>query len=333
MSRQAREVHLLKRPEGLPQDGDFRMVETTLGEPADGQALVENLFMSVDPYMRGRMRAEAVYAAAYELNKVMYGGAVGRVAQSRAAGLSEGDYVLSNYGWRDAFIADARTLTPFKPFDTERLSLYLGALGMPGLTAYVGLKKFGEPKSGETVFVSAASGAVGANVCQIAKRLGCSVVGSAGSAAKVDWLRKDLGVEGAINYRECDDLSAALAEAAPDGVDVYFENVGGEHLRAALNNMNPFGRIAACGMISTYNEAKPGPDNLMLIVGKKLRMQGFIVSDHGDMREQFLSDMESWLQAGEIETRETVVEGLDKAVAAFQGLFSGDNFGKMIVRV
>lgn len=329
----AKEVHLISRPKAMPDASNFELVEVELTPPGPGQVLLENIYMSVDPYMRGRMREDAVYADAYQLNQVMYGGAVGKVVESQSEHFQAGDYVLNGGAWRDRFVADEKTLTPLTPFDPDRLSLYLGTLGMPGLTAYVGLLKFGEPKAGETVFVSAASGAVGANVCQIAKLKGCRVVGSVGSDAKAQWLLDECGVDAVINYRNCDNLTKALAEAAPDGVDVYFENVGGEHLEAALNVMNPFGRIAACGMISGYNEAAPGPRNLMLIVGKKLRITGFIVSDHGDMRAEFLSEMEPWIQEGKIKYKETVVEGIENAVDAFLALFSGDNFGKMVVKL
>ncbi len=291
--------------------------------------------MSVDPYMRGRMRENAVYAQAYQLNKPMYGGAIGEVIESNSDRVKAGDIVLNQGAWRDRLVADDSNVTVLQPFDNDRLSLYLGALGMPGLTAYVGLQKFGEPKAGETVFVSAASGAVGAIVCQIAKQLGCRVVGSVGSDNKAEWLKTHCGVDATINYKTCGQLTKALAEAAPEGVDVYFENVGGEHLQAALNLMNPFGRVAACGMISAYNDAQPspGPNNLMLIVGKKIRITGFIVSDHADMQPQFMSDMVGWIEAGNIEYQETVYEGLDKALDAFLALFSGDNFGKMIVKL
>ncbi|NKB32584.1 MAG: zinc-binding dehydrogenase [Pseudomonadales bacterium] len=335
MSTKARQIHLVSRPAGMPTHEHFETVEVELPAPGDGQVLVKNHYMSVDPYMRGRMRAQGVYAEPYALKQPMYGGAVGEVLESNAAGLQAGDIVLNGAAWQDNFVADASTVSKFTPFDPERLSLYLGTLGMPGMTAYVGLFKFGEPKEGETVFVSAASGAVGANVCQIAKRLGCRVVGSVGSDAKAQWLLDECGVDAVINYKTCGDLTEALAAAAPNGVDVYFENVGGEHLQAALNVMNPFGRIAACGMIASYNNAEPapGPNNLMLIVGKKVRINGFIVFDHNDMREQFLSDMEAWVAEGKIKTKETVVEGLDNAVDAFLALFSGDNFGKMIVKL
>ncbi|MAX06402.1 NADP-dependent oxidoreductase [Gammaproteobacteria bacterium] len=330
----AKQIHMLSRPEGTPSQEHFAIVDVDLPAPAEGQVLVKNHYMSVDPYMRGRMRAQGVYAEPYALNKAMWGGAVGEIVESNAEGLKAGDTVLSGGAWQDKFVADGSTMSKLTPFDKDKLSLYLGTLGMPGMTAYVGLFRFGEPKAGETVFVSAASGAVGANVCQIAKRHGCRVIGSVGSNAKAQWLLDECGVDEVINYKTCGDLTKALAEAAPDGVDVYFENVGGEHLQAAINVMNPYGRIAACGMISSYNQAQPipGPNNLMLIVGKKIRINGFIVFDHNDMRAQFLADMESWVSEGQIKTKETIVEGLDNAVDAFLALFTGDNFGKMIVK-
>lgn len=334
-SRTARQIQMVSRPAGMPGQEHFRMVEVELPAPEAGQVLVENRYMSVDPYMRGRMRAEGVYAAPYPLNAPLYGGAVGEVLESGDENLQPGDIVLSQGAWQDRLLTKASRVQRLEPFDPERISLFLGTLGMPGMTAYVGLNRFGEPKEGETVFVSAASGAVGANVCQIAKMKGCRVVGSVGSDAKAEYLKAECGVDETINYRTCGDLTEALRAAAPDGVDVYFENVGGEHLQAALNIMNPFGRIAACGMISTYNDAEPvpGPNNLMLIVGKKVRINGFIVFDHNDMREDFLRDMSGWIESGRIRARETVVEGLENAVDAFLALFSGDNFGKMVVKL
>lgn len=331
----AKQIHLISRPSGMPSHENFKLVEVELQAPQQGEVLVKNLYMSVDPYMRGRMRAEALYAEPYALDSVMYGGAVGEVVESNDASFQAGDIVLNGAAWQDKFIAKANTLNKVVPFDPEQISLYLGTLGMPGLTSYVGLFKFGEPQAGETVFVSAASGAVGANVCQIAKLKGCRVIGSVGSDEKAQWLRDECGVDAVINYKTCGDLSKALADAAPEGVDVYFENVGGDHLQAALNSMNPFGRIAVCGMIASYNNAKPvpGPNNLMLIVGKKIRINGFIVFDHADMRDDFLSEMIPWIQEGKIKSRETVIEGIDNAVDAFLGLFSGDNFGKMIVKL
>ncbi len=331
----ARQVHLISRPVGIPTDENFKLVDVELKPPKDGQVLVNNLYMSVDPYMRGRMRAEGIYATPFALNEVMYGGAIGEVIESNDGSLQVGDTVLNGAAWQDKFVTNTDNVSKLEPFDPEQLSLYLGTLGMPGMTAYLGLLKFGEPKEGETVFVSAASGAVGANVCQIAKLKGCHVIGSVGSDAKAQWLLDEVGVDAVINYKTCGDLTEALAQAAPDGIDVYFENVGGEHLQAALNVMNPFGRIAACGMISSYNNAEPapGPNNLMLIVGKKVRINGFIYSDHLDIRQQFLEDMEAWVKQGKIKSRETVVQGLDNAIDAFLGLFSGENFGKMVVKI
>ena len=331
----ASQIHLINRPKSLPNQSHFEKVEVELASPGPNEVLVKNHYMSVDPYMRGRMRSEGVYAEPYALNKPMYGGAVGEIIESQNTHLKKGDIVLNNAGWQDRFIAKADTVDKLTPFDINRLSLYLGTLGMPGMTAYVGLFRFGEPKKGETVFVSAASGAVGANVCQIAKRMGCRVVGSVGSDEKAQWLKNDCGVDEVINYKTCGDLTKALSKAAPSGIDVYFENVGGDHLQAALNVMNHFGRIVACGMIGTYNNAepKPGPNNLMLIVGKKVRINGFIVFDHNDMRDQFLSDMESWVKNGNLVVRETIVEGLENSVDAFLALFSGENFGKMIVKL
>jgi len=267
----AQQVHLKSRPAGMPTHDNFALVTVELPQPAAGEVLVKNLYMSVDPYMRGRMREDAVYAQAYAVNEVMYGGAIGEVIESNDPSLSAGDIVLNQKAWQDCFVAPANTVVKLEPFDRAQLSLYMGTLGMPGLTSYVGLFKFGEPKAGDTVFVSAASGAVGANVCQIAKLKGCRVIGSCGSDEKAQWLKDECGVDAVINYKTCGDLSAALAAAAPEGIDVYFENVGGDHLQAAINSMNPYGRIAACGMISGYNAAnpEPGPNNLMLIVGKK----------------------------------------------------------------
>ena len=331
----AKQIHLISRPSGMPTKANFKLVEVELPAPTDGEVLVKNLYMSVDPYMRGRMCENAVYAEAYALDSVMYGGAVGEVIESADPSLQAGDIVLNSAAWQDKFIAKANTVSKVIPFDPDQLSLYLGTLGMPGLTSYVGLFKYGEPIEGETVFVSAASGAVGANVCQIAKLKGCRVIGSVGSDAKGQWLLDECGVDAVINYKTCGDISKALAQAAPEGIDVYFENVGGDHLQAALEVMNPYGRIAACGMIASYNNAEPapGPNNLMLIVGKKVRINGFIVSDHGDMRDQFLSEMIPWIADGKVKSRETVFEGIDNAVDAFLGLFSGENFGKMVVKL
>jgi NADPH-dependent curcumin reductase CurA len=331
----ASQIHLISRPLGLPTAENFKIERVRLSEIIDQEVLVKNIFMSVDPYMRGRMREDAVYAQAYPLNEVMYGGAIGEVIESLDPNFSPGDIVLNQRAWQDYFTGTGKELTRINPFDNDNLSLYLGTLGMPGLTAYVGLFKFCDPRPGETVFVSAASGAVGANVCQLAKLKGCKVIGSCGSDEKASWLREECGVDEVINYKTCGNLTKTLRAASPEGIDIYFENVGGEHLQAAIDCMNPFGRIAACGMIASYNNSIPeaGPNNLMLIVGKKIRITGFIVSDHANMREQFLSEMIPWIQDGQIKSQETVTVGIDNAVEAFLGLFAGQNFGKMIVKI
>lgn len=326
------EIHLIARPRGWPTPADFTLIETAIPEPADGQALVRNVYMSVDPYMRGRMNAARSYAPPYALEQVMCGGAVGRVIASRAPGFAEGDIVLSGNGWRTHFVSDGSALERVEA--VAPLSYYLGVLGMPGMTAYVGLLDIGQPKEGETVFVSAASGAVGSVVGQLAKLMGCRVVGSVGSEAKVHVVRDELGFDAAFNYKETPP-DRALAELAPDGIDIYFDNVGGDHLEAAIGAMNPFGRIPLCGMISGYNAdaSTPGPNNLMLMVGKRLTMRGFIVGDHTDRRAAFRKEVGSYVRDGRIVVRETVVDGIARAPEAFLAMLRGDNVGKMVVRV
>jgi NADPH-dependent curcumin reductase CurA len=337
LPKTAREVRLKSRPEGNPEPGNFEIAEVPMPQPGEGQMLVRTVYMSVDPYMRGRMSDRKSYAPPFVLGEAMDGRAVGQVMISRNGRFKEGDYVAGmGGGWKEWHVADGRGLFRVDP-DLAPLASWIGVLGMPGMTAYVGLLDIGQPKAGETVFVSAASGAVGAVACQIAKIKGCRVVGSAGSAEKVRWLKDEAGIDAAINYREAgeDGLEAAIAAECPDGIDVYFENVGGAHLTAALNLMNQFGRIAACGMISRYNDTTPqaGPPNLFLVVGKRIRMQGFIVSDHADRLEAFQRDMAQWIREGRMKWQETTYEGLDKAPEAFMGLFKGENVGKAVVRV
>jgi len=327
------EVHLAKRPDGWPTLDDFAVVEAPIPEPAEGQALVRNVFMSVDPYMRGRMNDVKSYTPPFQLGKVMQGGAIGRVVASRSPTLKEGDVVSSMNGWREYFVSDGHGLQTISPVAAP-LSAYLGALGMPGMTAYVGLLDIGQPKEGETVFVSAASGAVGSVVGQLARIKGCKVIGSAGSDEKVRVLRDELGFDGAFNYKTTRP-SEALRELAPDGIDIYFDNVGGGHLQAALSAMNNFGRIPLCGMISQYNDTAPtpGPSNLALMVGKRLTMRGFIVSDHMDRMPAFLREVGGYVAEGRIVSRETVVEGVERAPEAFLAMLRGENIGKMVVRV
>ena len=328
----SREVQLVRRPPGMPEREDFRVVEVDVGRPDAGEVLVRNLFVSVDPYMRGRMRDRKSYVAPYAIGETMTGGAVGRVVESRADGLAPGDHVLSNHGWREAFRCPAAQVTPLGALVASP-SAYLGILGMPGMTAYTGLLAAASLKDGETVFVSGAAGAVGSAVGQIAKVKGCRVIGSAGGADKVRYLT-ELGFDCAIDYRE-GKLRERLRDGAPDGLDVYFDNVGGEHLQAAIGHMREFGRIALCGSISMYNdtEAGSGITNLPKMVGLGVNMRGFLVRHYAHMRPDFLRDMSAWLAAGRVTYRETVMEGIESAPDAFIGLFKGANIGKMVVRI
>jgi NADPH-dependent curcumin reductase CurA len=331
----SREIRLKSRPAGLPGAENFGLAETMVPDPDSGQILVHNIFMSVDPYMRGRMVDRASYVPPFQIGEPLSGGAVGKVvAVNGNPKFREGDYVLNFSGWREWFLTSGGDLQKVDPA-LAPIQAYLGAFGMPGLTAYVGLLKVGQLKDGERVFVSAASGAVGAVVCQIAKNKGCYVVGSAGSDVKCAWLEREAEVDRAINYHTCGDLSAALKAAMPDGIDVYFENVGGEHLNAALANMRLNGRVAVCGMIAQYNDTAPppGPSNIVMAIPQRLTIKGFIVTDHVDLMPDFMGDMATWTKAGKMKWRETIVDGIEKAPEAFIGLFKGENFGKMLVRL
>lgn len=331
----SREIHLARRPDGMPKADDFTCTEATLDAPSSGEVLVRNIFMSVDPYMRGRMIDRESYVPPFQIGAVLEGGAIGEVVASGADGFKAGDLVSHMAGWREYALVKGETCNAVPSGTGIPLQAFLGTLGMPGLTAYAGLLRVGALADGETVFVSAASGAVGAIVCQIAKIKGCTVIGSAGSDDKCKWLEEEAGIDAAINYKSCGDLTAELAKHAPKGIDVYFENVGGVHLQAAIENMRPNGRIAMCGMISQYNDTKPmpGPHNLIQIVGKGLRMQGFIVSNHVDMMPDFMRDMAEWIGAGKIKWQETILDGIEEAPQAFMNLFTGGNSGKMLVRL
>ncbi len=336
MSTRNREIHLKSRPNGMPSAANFALVETPIPKPTAGQFLVRNVWMSVDPYMRGRMMDRESYVPPFQVGKVLDGGSVGQVVESQHPGFAAGDYVcgFATGGWREYWISDGTMMQKVDPA-VAPLGAFLGVLGMPGLTAYSGLLRIGQPKEGETVFVSAAAGAVGTVVCQIAKIKGCRVVGSVGSDEKAAWLKREAGVDAIVNYKTCGSLQAAVRAAAPNGIDVYFENVGGEHLEVAIDLMNRLGRIVACGMISQYNatEPPPGPRNLIMLIGKSLTMQGFIVSNYIDMVPAFFSDMGQWIRAGKIKWEETVYEGIENAPDAFLGLFTGANAGKMLVRL
>jgi NADPH-dependent curcumin reductase CurA len=332
MPTTTRQIHLTTRPSGLPGPEHFATREVELADPAQGEVLVRNTVLSVDPYMRGRMNDVKSYVPPYPLDAPLDGGAVGVVERSASDDLKPGDTVLHMAGWREHAVLPAKQV---RRLDVSRApaSAYLGVLGMPGLTAYVGLTRVAPVHDGDTVFVSGAAGAVGSLAGQIARKLGAAkVVGSAGSPEKVAWLVDELGYDAAFDYHD-GPVAKQLAPHAP--VDVYFDNVGGDHLEGALFHMADFGRIAACGAIADYNAETPvpGPRNLMMVVSKRLTLRGFIVSDHPDAASEFYREAGAWLAAGELRYRETYADGLDQMVDAFRGLYSGANTGKMLVRL
>ncbi|MGI8523865.1 MAG: NADP-dependent oxidoreductase [Nocardioides sp.] len=325
-----REIQLASRPVGWPTPDDFRTVETELADPGPGEVLVRNTFMSVDPYMRGRMSERTSYVPSYRLDAPLDGGAVGEVVASGDDAVPVGATVLHQLGWREHALLSADQV---RVVDTTAVpaSAYLGMLGMPGLTAYVGLTRIAQLKEGDRVLVSGAAGAVGSAVGQMAKLMGAStVVGSAGSAEKVAWLR-EIGYDAAFDYHG--GVASQMGEHGP--YDVYFDNVGGEHLEAALLHLADFGRVAACGAISTYNDTEPapGPRTIGLVVVKRLTLRGFIVSDHAEVAGEFYSRAGAWLAEGKLVQKETVVEGLEHAVDGFLDLLRGGNTGKMLVRL
>jgi len=329
-----REWQLAAHPHGEPTPEDFRLVELERPDPEEGQVVVRMLAMSVDPYMRGRMRPGPSYAPPWEVGQTMKGGAVGRVVASRSDAAPEGALVLADAAWRDIAVLDADHVTVLPDLGVPP-SYHLGVLGMPGLTAYAGLFRVAAFREGDAVFVSGAAGAVGSLVGQFARLRGASrVVGSAGSPEKVRWLVEELGFDAAFDYHD-GRVADLLASAAPDGVDVFFDNVGGEHLEAAIGAMRLHGRAAICGSISQYNaiEPPPGPRNLSLLVARRLTLRGFLVGDHADLRPEFAEAVTGWLSSGDLVVRETVREGLEDAVPAFLDLLRGGNTGKMVVRL
>lgn len=331
---QSREIRLKSRPVGMPTAANFELATRDVAQPSDGEVLVRNIWMSVDPYMRGRMMDRESYVPPFQIGEALQGGAIGQVVASKSAGLNVGDYVQSMFGWREYEVAKAEAFQKVDPAFGP-IEAYLGVLGMPGMTAYAGLMRIGELKDGDNVFVSAASGAVGSVVCQLAKAHGCYVVGSAGSDEKCRWLEEVAGIDKAINYKTCGDLDKAVGAAFPKGIDVYFENVGGAHLEAAINHMRPFGRLALCGMIEQYNDTapRPGPSNIIQAVGKSLKLQGFIVSNHFDLLPAFYKEMGELIKAGKMKWQETVENGIENAPKAFMNLFTGANTGKMLVKI
>jgi NADPH-dependent curcumin reductase CurA len=333
MASKSREVHLVSRPKGEPTLDLFQIASVELPEPQAGQVLVRNLYISVDPYMRGRMSESKSYVPPFELGKPMEGGAIGRVVESKDSSVSKGQLVLSRFGWREGFVAPAPELQPFDPQGAP-VAAFLGTLGMTGLTAWAGLFKIASLQEGETVFVSAAAGAVGSVACQLAKRHGCRVIASAGTSEKVAFLRDELKADYAFDYHDGDALEH-LEKAAPEGIQVYFDNTGGPQLEAALASLQMHGRVALCGAIAGYNTPVPGPRNLHAAIGKRLRLQGFIVIDFMKDLAAFHAEAVPALLAGKLLHRETIVKGLDQAPAAILSLLgSGDkHIGKLLVQV
>ncbi len=332
-----RRIVLAARPQGEPKDTDFRLEEAQVPAPGEGQVLLRNLFLSLDPYMRGRMNAGPSYAPPVELDAVMEGGTVSQVVESRAPEFHAGDLVLSYSGWQEYALANPSHLQKLSP-ESGPISTALGVLGMPGMTAYTGLLNIGQPKPGETLVVAAAAGAVGSVVGQIAKIQGCRVVGIAGGEAKCDYVRDELGFDVCLDHRSAT-FAQELKAACKQGIDIYFENVGGTVLQAVVPLLNPFARIPVCGLIAHYNSAEPppGPDRapalMAYILTKRLTLRGFIVTDYAAQRSDFLRDVGSWIREGKVKYREDVVDGLENAPAAFRGLLRGRNFGKLLVRV
>ena len=329
----SRHVLLASRPVGMPKADDFRIEAVPVPEPGAGQVLVRNLWMSVDPYMRGRMSDRKSYAPSFEVGKPMEGRAIGQIVTSNHPRLREGAVVSSMLGWREYFVSAGEGLSPLDA--SLPLSAYLGVLGIPGFTGWYGLKQIGRPKAGETLVVSGAAGATGSLVVQMGKILGCRVVGTAGTDDKCAYVTRELGADVAVNYKMTGDAFDALRRACPHGIDIYFENVGGPLLDMVLRLVNPFARIPLCGMISQYNldPPDPGPRYLFSMIANRVLMQGFIISDHLSLYPEFLAEVGGWLKSGRIKREETIVDGIENAPRAFLGLFSGDNVGKMVVRL
>lgn len=332
----SQEIRLVSRPTGWPTSENFEFAEVELPELQDGEVRVENEFISVDPYMRGRMSDARSYTAPYAIGERITGGAVGRVVESKAESHPVGTLVSHYYGWSDIAQGKAETfsIVPDLP-EGAPSSLYLGMLGMPAMTAYAGLTRIAEIKEGDVVFVSGAAGAVGTAVAQIARQLGASrVVGSAGSAEKVALLTEKYGYDAAVNYKDAP-IRESLPELVPGGIDIYYDNVGGDHLEAALDNMNDGGRLALCGAISGYNtkDKKPGPDNMVNILTRGLKMQGFTLGNYMDTIPAFHKDMGKWFAEGKIAYDETVYEGFDQTIDALIDMMKGANTGKMVVKL
>jgi NADPH-dependent curcumin reductase CurA len=334
MSHQSREIHLTERPVGTPTLDTFQLVETDVPEPGEGEILVRNHWMSVDPAMRGRMDDRPSYVAPFEVGAALEGGAVGEVIASNSDRHAVGDLVLHGLGWRDLALLPGKRAAPVDASVAPEQT-FLGILGMPGLTAYAGLVRPGAIKEGDVVFVSAAAGAVGSAVGQMARLMGASkVIGSAGGPEKVRHVVEDLGFDACIDYK-AGGVRKQVKALAPDGIDLYFDNVGGEHLEVAIGLLRLHGRIVICGMISQYNATEPpaGPRNLVRLIATRGSMQGLLVLDHADLRDEFVTRVGGWLKNGDLKYEETVVDGLENSPQAFLDLLAGKNTGKMLVRI
>jgi len=321
----SREVHLVRRPDGMPVPNDFKLIETSVAEPRENELVVDNLYLSVDPATRPRL------TRGQDLNAVLGGFALGRVTQSRHKDFREGDIVQSGFGYRERFVSDGKGVRKIAADPALPLTVYMHVLGGAGFVAYGGLIEIGKMKAGETVYVSTAAGAVGSAAVQIAKLKGASVIGSTGSDDKVAWLRS-LGLDAVFNYHS-EPIRDALETVTPKGIDVYFDNVGGEHLEAALRRMNSLGRVAVCGMISTYNDQQIGVRNLSAIIYGRINIRGFVAPDFMHLYPQFTEEMTGWLKSGQVKYQETVFEGIENASAALIALLNGKNTGKMLVKL
>jgi NADPH-dependent curcumin reductase CurA len=334
MPQANKQVTLAARPNGMPKESDFKFVETPVPQPGPGEILVRVLYVSVDPYMRGRMNDMKSYAPPVQIGEVMGGGAVGKVIASENAQFAAGDFVEGMFGWQQFAISNGKGVRKLDPA-LAPVSTALGVLGMPGLTAYFGLLEIGKPRAGETVVVSGAAGAVGSIAGQIAKIKGCRVVGIAGSDEKVTWLRDELGFDAAFNYKTTPDYAARLEELCPNGVDVYFDNVGGAITDAVFRVINVGARIVVCGQIAQYNAEKPetGPRLLAHLIVKQARAQGFLIFQFASRYAEGLKQMTEWLKQGKLKYREQFVDGIENAPRAFIGMLQGENTGKQLVRL
>ncbi len=328
------QIRMASHPVGYPKPSDFELGESPIPEPGEGEILLKTLYLSVDPYMRGRMNTRKSYAPGVQAGDVMVGRTVGEVLESNDSSIQKGEIVRAGIGWQGYGVAKAGTVEKVDP-DLAPISTALGILGMPGMTAYCGLLEVCKPVSGETVVVSAAAGAVGSLVGQIAKIKGCRAVGIAGTDEKIQYIVDELGFDGAFNYKTSDDYGSEVKKLCPDGVDVYFDNVGGEITDAVFSQLNLRARVSICGQISQYNLEKPemGPRILGGCIAKRLRIQGFLVGDFSDVHPRGMKEMAGWLKEGKLKYREDVVEGLENAPEAFIGMLKGDNIGKRLVKV